>query len=140
MPEVVRNTLKVSLMILLMGNSFSASSEQPRIFEVSLVSLIANPEKYEGQRIAVAGFLHIEFEGTAIYLHQDDYVYGISQNGIWVFLPENLDSISDFPGSCQSNRYVQIVGRFSSKFKGHMGAWGGSIQNTESCSAQLRAN
>ena len=34
---------------------------------ISLIRLIATPEKYDGKRIQVIGYLHIEFEGTAIY-------------------------------------------------------------------------
>ncbi len=34
----------------------------------SLIRLIATPEKYDGKTIQVIGYLHLEFEGDAIYL------------------------------------------------------------------------
>jgi hypothetical protein len=132
MQRVARAFLEAFLWIHFLSNSFPSYAEQLESFNVSIVSLISNPEKYDGKRIAVTGFLHIEFEDTAIYLNQDDYQHNISKNGLWVSLPEDRDSISHFPGGCQSDRYVKLVGVFSSKFTGHMGAWNGSI-NTESC-------
>ena len=51
---------------------------------VSLVKLIANPEKYNGKRIQVIGYLHLEFEGNAIYLHEEDFKRRISANSFWV--------------------------------------------------------
>lgn len=36
--------------------------------DVSLVELIARPEKFDGKRARFIGFLTILFEGTAIYL------------------------------------------------------------------------
>jgi len=52
--------------------------------EVSLIKLIATPEKYNGKRIQVIGYLHLEFEGNAIYLHKEDEEAGLSKNGFWV--------------------------------------------------------
>jgi len=140
MPKTIMAIPNICLWLFVVCTPFEAFAEQPKVLSVSIVSLIANPEKYEDKRISVTGFLHIGFEDTAIYLHQDDYQNSITQNGLWIFLPNNTDSISDFPGGCQSNRYVQVIGTFSTKFKGHMGAWSGSIQSTEMCNFMLRAD
>lgn len=56
--------------------------------DVSLIQLIAQPEKFEGKRVRFIGFLRIEFEGNAIYLHREDFDHGITKNGLWlIFLP-----------------------------------------------------
>ena len=39
-------------------------------YSVSLIRLIANPEKYHGKKIQVTGYINLEFEGDAIYLHK----------------------------------------------------------------------
>ena len=58
--------------------------------DVSLIQLIAQPEKFEGTRVRLIGFLRIEFEGNAIYLHREDFDHGIAKNGLWVDLPIDL--------------------------------------------------
>jgi len=45
------------------------------LYEVSLVQLIANPAEWDGKRVMVSGYLHLEFEGNALHLHRDDHVY-----------------------------------------------------------------
>jgi hypothetical protein len=52
--------------------------------DVTLVQLIANPEKFDGKLIRVIGFLRPKFEGNVLYLHREDYEYGILGDGIWV--------------------------------------------------------
>lgn len=51
---------------------------------VSMVQLIANPEKFDGKLIRIIGFLRLEFEGDALYLHREDYENGIMGDAIWV--------------------------------------------------------
>jgi len=94
---------------------------------VSLVKLIANPEKYDGKRIQVIGYLHLEFEGNAIYLHADDYKKHIYENSFWVeFSPKLTKKIN--PKNF-NDKYVIIIGRFSAKQKGHMGMFGGTFND-----------
>jgi hypothetical protein len=94
---------------------------------VSLVKLIANPEKYDRKRIQVIGYLHLEFEGNAIYLHQEDYKYGISENSFWLEFSSKLTKKRDLKRF--NNRYVILIGTFKSNEKGHMGMFGGTLDN-----------
>jgi len=41
------------------------------------VPLIANPKDYHGKIVRVIGFVRLEFEGNAIYLHQGDYKHSL---------------------------------------------------------------
>ena len=52
----------------------------------SIVAMIAAPAKYDGQRIQTIGFLDVEFEGHALYLHEEDYRYSISRNAVELVL------------------------------------------------------
>lgn len=45
-----------------------------------MVALIAAPESYEGKFVRTHGFLCIEFEGDALYLHEEDYRHGFTKN------------------------------------------------------------
>ena len=57
-----------------------------------MVQLIATPEKFDGKTIQVVGFLRLEFEGNALYLHREDYDHGIYRNAIWVDFPADQDA------------------------------------------------
>ena len=83
--------------------------------DVTLVRLIANPEKFDGKLIRVIGFLRLEFEGNVLYLHREDYDHAILGNGIWVDVtPEMMKQNESLNLS-----YVLLEGIFSSSDKGH---------------------
>jgi hypothetical protein len=96
-------------------------------FDISLIKLIANPEKYDGKLVQVRGYLNLEFEGNAIYLHKEDYSKSLTDNGFWVNFSKEISekkNINDY-----SKKYVIIVGTFDMKSLGHMGLFGGTIKN-----------
>jgi hypothetical protein len=94
--------------------------------DVSLINVIATPEKYKGRKIRVIGYLNLEFEGNGIYLHKDDYENGIAKNGLWVEMSRDSIQLPQIK-KCIEN-YVLIEGTFDLS-KGHMGAFSGSIKN-----------
>jgi hypothetical protein len=51
---------------------------------VSLVRLIADPERFRGRLVRVIGYLEFQFEGDALYLHGDDALFSISANALSV--------------------------------------------------------
>ncbi len=61
-------------------------------FNISLIRLIATPERYDGKVIQVEGFLNLEFEGNAIYLHKEDYENSLCKNGFWVDFSDEIKS------------------------------------------------
>src|SRR3984885_10517237 len=61
-----------------------ATIQAPEPLGVTLVQLIANPEKFDGKLIRVIGFLRLAHEGNVLYLHREDYENAILGNGIWV--------------------------------------------------------
>ena len=95
---------------------------------VSMVQLIANPEKYDGKRIQLIGFLRIEFEGTAVYLHREDYEQGIEKNALWINIPAGMSKVQS---DAVNGQYVIFPGTFDAAHHGHMGAFGGEIKNVE---------
>jgi hypothetical protein len=94
---------------------------------VSLVKLIANPEKYNGKRIQVIGYLHLEFEGNAIYLHEEDFKRRISANSFWVEFSSKLTKKRDL--NKFNDKYVIIIGTFNVNEKGHMRMFGGTLDD-----------
>jgi hypothetical protein len=83
-----------------------ATSPEP--INVGMVALLANPEKYEGKFIRTIGFVCIEFEGDALYLHEEDYRFGLLKDSFELRLTESQRN--RFKGS--SLKYVLIEGRF----------------------------
>lgn len=95
---------------------------------VSMVQLLAEPQQFNGKRVQVMGFVHLEFEGNAIYLSKEDYKYGMEKNGLWLSISqtdrENRENYSQI-----NNNYVVVEGTFNAEIKGHFGMWSGSIEN-----------
>ena len=108
------------------GNLSIAKIDTTKILEVSLIRLIANPEKFNGQKVRVIGYLHLGFEDFVLCLHKEDYIKSISKNGVWVDI-KNRTQLKSF--SKYSDHYVLLEGIFDSQMTGHMGMNSGSIQN-----------
>lgn len=91
----------------MVGYNPKHSANQQSI-SVSLIQLIANPERYNGKPVRLIGFLRLEFEGNALYLHREDYERGLP-NGIWVDVPRDL---SKNENQILNNQYVICEGIF----------------------------
>ena len=74
-----------------------------------MVQLIASPEKFDGKRIAVAGFCNLEFEGNALFLHEEDFRHNLTTNAVRLSLPSPVPPA--FLGG--SKAYVSVEGVFS---------------------------
>lgn len=88
---------------------------------VSMVQLIATPERFDGKTLQVVGFLDIEFEGTALYLHREDYEYAVYKNALSIQVPDRW--LKTPPG------YVIVEATFDASKHGHMGAFQGTLLN-----------
>jgi hypothetical protein len=92
--------------------------------DVSLVQLIANPKDYDGKVVRVIGFARLEFEGNAVYLHEDDYKHSIYRNGLWIDVTDDMQKKK----AELDKKHVLLEGTFNARETGHMGLWSGSIQ------------
>jgi len=119
--------LIATLLFLAIGTAVVSSSDHPII--VSIIALIGNPEKFDGKRIIVVGFLSLEFESDILYLSREDSERGIPKNGLWVERTKQMiRNIEQLDG-----RYVVIEGIFSSERKGHMSITSGGIFQVIRC-------
>jgi hypothetical protein len=101
------------------------------MYSISLIQLLANPQKYHKKKIQVMGFLNLEFEGNAIYLHKEDYEHSLLKNGFWV----EISNKSMKNGKEVNQKYVLIEGEFDMNSQGHFGLWSGEIKNITRCDA-----
>ena len=118
----------LSLLFLLLcftSTAQSVKNDQVDYQDVSLIKLIANPERYDGKAVRVIGFLNLEFEGDALYIHKEDFLAAISQNAIWVHINQ-----SKLKNAAKCNKkYVIIEAVFDANNTGHMGMFGGALKN-----------
>jgi len=112
-----------------------SAPEPANVTNVTLVQLIANPEKFDGKLVSVIGFLRLEFEGNVLYLHREDYDHAILGDGIWVDVTPEMTKHKE---SLQMH-YVLLVGIFDSKDRGHMGMWSGSLTKIQRAEAWVAA-
>jgi len=109
---------------LLVSGGLWAQSDGPQAASwVSLIQLIATPDRFEGKLVRLAGFAHFEFEGNALYFHREDYESSLLTNGVrldvgWP-VPDNYQGLSDM--------YVIVEGRFSSRGRGPLAKYAGEI-------------
>lgn len=90
---------------------------------VSMIQLIANPDKYDKQYIQVIGYLLLEYERTVLYTSSLDYEHSISHNAIQLKIPD-MEIYSK-----ENKKYVLIEGIFNMKTYGRRGLmYSGSIE------------
>ncbi len=74
--------MKYVFLILSLISCGSYACSDPH--NVSLVSLIANPEKFDQKCIWVSGYLHAQFEDSRLYLSKEHADRLLAENSIWV--------------------------------------------------------
>jgi hypothetical protein len=92
----------------------------------SIIELIANPLKYDKKRVRIIGFLRLEFEGNAIYLHREDFIHAIAENSLWVNVPQ---AMTKKQMEQVNEKYVICEGVFHAGLHGHMGMFGGELSD-----------
>jgi len=100
-------------------SSDACLSPAPSSESVSIANLISNPEKFEGKSVVVTGYYYSRFEHSAIYPTQRNADSSEWSDGLWVY---GLSPFLEF-----DDQRVAVSGIFSSKNKGHLGQWSGSI-------------
>jgi hypothetical protein len=110
--------LLVVFSVLLVSSSNILDSAQktivPQPINVSMINLIATPEKFEGKLISVVGFLAIESEDARLFLSEEDYRQYIPENGVFIDVNKevsrNMEKVD--------RHYVSLVGVFKQKGAG----------------------
>ncbi len=108
------------------GYGETQNSANPYAKDVTMIQLIATPEKYDGQLVRVIGVGNLEFEGNYISLSKEDLKYHVG-NSIWIELGERAISYEE--AQKYNGEYVIIEGIFDKDDCGHMDMFCGSIKN-----------
>lgn len=111
----------------------AATSQQPK--NVSLLSILVSPEKFDKQFVRIEGFLHNKFEDSALYFSKNDADYLIGKNALWVSFKDDTLKLQPLKKEGDANiknfdeKFVLIEGYVDSKDKGHMGLFQAGLKN-----------
>ena len=72
------------------GKVFGERQNETKYPIVSMIELIANPEKYDGKNVSVKGIVNIGYESDAVFLTKEDLCYFNMENCI-EFSPYSLE-------------------------------------------------
>ena len=118
----VRRYFLAALLLLNIGFAPQAHADAART--VPMQELLADPGKFEGQRVRVVGFLLLEFEQNALYPTRDDFNNSVTEHALFLELTNTqLRSSSKL-----NHGHVIVEGVFSAKNIGHGGMWTGSLK------------
>jgi len=92
---------------------------------VSIIQLIATPKSFDGKRVIVVGVPRIQFEGNCLFLHKEDYEASLAPNALWLSVPRDKYAA----WKALEGRYVTVHGTFNAEHKGHLGVYGGALQD-----------
>src|SRR6266481_3107840 len=76
--------------ILILFCNALADSSAPQPEDVSMVQLIANPKEHDGKFVRLIGYVNLQFEGNGIFLHSEDCKRGITANGLWLEVSDEV--------------------------------------------------
>ena len=94
---------------------------------VSLIQLVANPDKFHGKLVRVRGFLVVEAEHSAIFMSPDDAEMQILANAI--SLGGELAGVEGSEEAYGSGRWMLVEGIFKANEQGTGTQYGGLIDN-----------
>lgn len=116
-----------TIVLLLIVSNFFGVAQRPEAGpqNVSLVELIASPQKFDGVLVNVIGYLDMSREGDLLYLHQTDSDNMLNSNAIWVHRTEEMG----IDKTRLNHKYVTVVGVFRSGFKEQFGTPSCGIPN-----------
>jgi hypothetical protein len=118
-------TICLLFLISVVALPFASLAQPPGAESVSILQLIATPEKYDGKEVLVVGFLQLQHEGTILYLHEDDWKHHINKNGLWIMYKVGINAKPE----ALNMKYVIVKGTFDANNKGHMSLESGAITN-----------
>ena len=99
-----------------------AQENPPKVLNVSIINLIATPDEYANKLVQVRGFLIIDFEENAIYLHKEDAEQMLTKNGLRVSANQKMmEELAKLSG-----RHALIQGVFKPPYRGPLEVIGDS--------------
>jgi hypothetical protein len=96
---------------------------QPTPIHTSMVELLATPEEFHGKLVQVSGYLHNQFEDTALYLSKEDADYVNGRQAVWIVVGDKMETDPRKPGEYFDCKRVMVEGIFDKNIGGHLGLY-----------------
>ena len=108
---------------LLVSSLLIANAATIDPIRTSIISLIANPDKYDKRVVSCRGYLRDRFEEKILFLSENDAERLITENGVWMVFDKDAP-LPTKPTESKSfdNRYVRVIGTFDKNATGHLSA------------------
>jgi hypothetical protein len=81
----------ISLSILPLRSNTPQKPIIPQPINVSMIQLIATPERFDGKMVSVVGYLGIESEDARLYVSEEDYRRYIPENGVFIDVNKEME-------------------------------------------------
>ena len=108
---------------------YISAQETETIIPTTLKELKENPEKYHDKKIAISGYLNLEFEGNALYASKSDCNARFYNKGAYLHIStEKRYALKD---KDVNHIYVSLTATFRKDMKGHFGLWLGGLTDIE---------
>ena len=126
---VLKSTMKKIIpviIILLITFGCKSVGQKSSIKRISIIELIANPNKYHKKKVEVQGYFTNEFEGTAIYVSKNDFQTSIFKNGVYLYYAKG--AMQRFGIDPPFQGYMTIVGIYNKDKKGSYNFFSGGFE------------
>ena len=120
--------LRVALACLLAGSARAEDHRAADTPDVSLVSLIATPEKYDGKYVRVHGVAYFDskYYINAVCLTREDKRRANSSNALFVRFAPSIGSADRL-----NDKFVLLQGTFRVADKGHLGFFSATLTGVD---------
>ncbi|MDZ4318622.1 MAG: hypothetical protein U1A07_07230 [Phenylobacterium sp.] len=82
---------------------------------ISIITLLAAPERFDGRKVQVSGFVTLGFEDLGVHLDASSYEAGLHKNALWLHRPGWLTSAA---ARRLDRRYGEVAGTFEASVHG----------------------
>ena len=114
-PDGVQVDAKTSDFLSMFNCPVASGTYQP----VAIANLIANPALFEGKPVEISGYHISSFEHSAIYPTRQEPFSASFSEGVWTLISTDRN--------VSSEDRVTLRGIYTTKIRGHLGQWPGSI-------------
>ncbi|MCO4321236.1 hypothetical protein [Aliidiomarina quisquiliarum] len=112
----------------LMTNMAPSNIDYKPLRDISIISLVAVPDRYHEQRVSVVGVFELYYDRISLYVSKDHFNADEASSMVWVNLPqcidlEDMDEMANWVG-----KFVRIDGVFNASMKNFAA---GTIESVE---------
>ena len=119
---------KAASVVLIRPIYAGEAEKSERGMPISIMRLIATPERFDGKEVLVFGYVIAEFENVGIYFHREDAEHAFMVNALRIDAPvDKLRHVARYFDECPGYAYVRGV--FRAPKKNEAPSWSGSLEN-----------